>query len=146
VTRPADNDLVLLIAVVAMALDLLAILAVVEAVGAIVVFLRLGLNEAGKRLEPNEAGIKLLRFSLVLGAFFAAASKRPALVVVLAKACATAVVVAATAGLLLLVELVLFVITANTDILERLAASALLGLALLVLVPVPAYFNMHWKI
>ena len=125
-----------------MALDLLAILAVVEAVGAIAVFLRLGLNEAGKRLEPNEAGIKLLRFSLVLGAFFAAASKRPALVVVLAKACATAVV-AATAGLLLLVELVLFVITANTDILERLAASALLGLALLVLVPVPAYFNMH---
>ena len=139
--RPADNDLVLLIAVVAMALDLLAILAVVEAVGAIAVFLRLGLNEAGKRLEPNEAGIKLLRFSLVMGAFFAAASKRPALVVVLAKACATAVV-AATAGLLL-VELVLFVITANTDILERLAASALLGLALLVLDPVPAYLNTN---
>jgi hypothetical protein len=139
-TRPADNDLVLLIAVVASALDLLAILAVVEAVGAIAVFdvfLRLGLNEAGKRLEPNEAGIKLLRFSFVLGAFFAAASKRPALVVVLAMACATAVVAATTVGLLL-VAFVLLVITANTDILERLAASALLGLALLVLVPVPA--------
>ena len=119
------------------------------------VFLMLGLNEAGKRLEPNDDGIeKLERFSLMLGAFLpTTVSKMPAVLVVLAMACTTAVVVAANddcllllfvvvveAAVALLLVLVITELTPNTDILDRLAASALFGLTLLVLDdPVPAF-------
>ena len=132
-TRLAESDLWLttVAAVEALACELYLNLAVAAAVatlllarGAAAFLLSVGLNEAGSALEPKVAGIKLLRFSLVL-TFLAAADTFKA----------------AAGGSLEVAFLPLPIteLTANTEYLERLAVSGLTGLAPVVLAPAPAY-------